>query len=126
MPACSSGSETLAPTKHADRLDFCDDHRDRDPLRLHSRRGGRRHLNDTVDPSAQVAYGAFTDPAAIDVENELGPALNEHDSSIDCAQDYHRAVGATLCKVVDDAALQFERDDFQEKHADSEPQEQQL
>ena len=54
MPACSSGSETLAPTKHADRLDFCDNHRDRDPLRLHSRRGGRRRHN--------VTRGEHADP----------------------------------------------------------------
>ena len=123
MPACSSGSETLAPTKHADRLDFCDNHRDRDPLCLHGWGGGGRRFNDTVDPSAQVAYGAFTDPAAIHVENELGPALDEYDPSINCAQDYHRVVGAILCEVVDDAALQFERGDFQEKDGDGEPQE---
>jgi len=34
-------------------------------------------------------------------------------------KDYHRAVGAILCEVVDDAA--FKRDDFQQKDAEVSP-----
>ena len=70
--------------------------------------------------------GALADPAAIDVEAELGSALNEHDPGIDRAEDDHPAIGTVFDEVVDDAALQLERDDFEEKDADGQRHEQQL
>src|SRR6516165_2781286 len=110
----------------ADGLDFRDDHRDRDPLRIGGWGGGGRYLDDRVYASAQVADGALADPAPIHVEDELGPALDEHDTGIDRAQDDDPAVGTVLDQVVDDPALQFERDDFYQKDADGQRQEQQL
>src|SRR6516225_8452315 len=79
-----------------------------------------------MDTPAQVPYSALADPPAIDIEAELGCALDEHHPGIDGAQHDHPAKRAVLDEVVDDAALQLERDDFYQKDGDGEDQEQQL
>jgi hypothetical protein len=79
-----------------------------------------------VYPPAQVADGSLADPAAIDVENELGPALGEHNTGIDRAQDNDPAVSAALDEVVDDPALQLEWGDLYQKDADRQRQKHQL
>ncbi len=93
--ACNSGTKTSWGTKRlrdaladetTDRLDFGDDHRDRDPLSFDCGRGRVRSLNKGVNPPPQVALGPLADPAAIDVERELGPALDKYNAGIDRAQ----------------------------------------
>jgi hypothetical protein len=75
-----------------------------------------------MDAAAQVAHGALADPATINVEAEFGAALDEHNTGIDRAQDNNPAVRAVLDQVVDDPALQFERDDFHKENADGQRQ----
>ena len=79
-----------------------------------------------MNSPAQVAYRALADPAAINVEAELDPALHEHDTRINRAKDDDPAVRAVLDEVVDDPTLQLERSDFYEEDADGQRQEQQL
>jgi transposase len=75
---------------------------------------------------ASDVNGALPDPAAIDVEDELDSALDEHDRGIDRTQQDHPAIRTVFDEVVDDSALQFERDYFEKKDRDRQHQEQQL
>jgi hypothetical protein len=43
-------------------------------------------LDDRVDAVPQIAQGVLADPPAMDVEDELGSALDEDDTGIDGAQ----------------------------------------
>ena len=86
MSACSSGSETLSPTKPPIGSNSSNDHRNRDALRFHSGRGCTGSLDKGVNPPLQIALSPLADPAAIDVERELDPALDEHGAGIDRTQ----------------------------------------
>src|SRR5271169_30396 len=57
-----------ATDKTADRFDFPDDHRRRDTTGLWARCGGPRDSQISKDVPAQIPYGIFPDPAAIDIE----------------------------------------------------------
>src|SRR5580704_15988031 len=70
-----------------------------------SGRGRVRSLNKGVNPSPQLALCPLADPAAIDVERQLGPALDENDAGIDRAQADHPRKWAVLDQIVDDPAL---------------------
>ena len=65
----------------------------------------RASLNKGVNPSPQLALCPLADPAAIDVERQLGPALDENDAGIDRAQADHPRKWAVLDQIVDDPAL---------------------
>src|ERR1700730_4977602 len=82
----------------ADRLDFGDDHRNRDPLRFDCGGGRAGRLDKGVKPPTPDALGPLPDAAAIDVERELGPSLDEHAAGIDRAQADHPGIGRCLTR----------------------------
>jgi len=126
MPTWQERLRDALANETTDRLDFGDDHRNRDPLRFDCGRGRVRSLNKGVNPPPQVALGPLADPAAIDVQRQLGPALDENDAGIDRAQADHPRKRAVLDQIVDDPALQFERDNFEQKDADRQGQQKEL
>ena len=105
MPTWQERLRDALANETTDRLDFGDDHRDSDPLSFDSGRGRVRSLNKGVNPSPQLALCPLADPAAIDVQRQLGPALDENDAGIDRAQADHPRKWAVLDQIVDDPAL---------------------
>src|ERR1700751_1330998 len=78
-----------APDKASDRLHFRNDHCCPNTARLGSglNRLPRPLISDHVP--AQIPPCILTDPAAIDIEAELGRALNENGASVGRAQYDH-------------------------------------
>ena len=126
MPPCSRGSETLPPTNPPIDLDFGDDHRGLDPFRLQRRRSGGGRADQDMHPAPQIADRALADPAAIDIEDELGAALHQDGAGVDGAQADDQRKAPVLDEVVDHPALQLERHDFEQKHGDGQHHQGQL
>jgi hypothetical protein len=61
---------------------------------------------------------AFANPAAINVHGELGRALQQNRPDISAAQQHDSAIAAIFDDIVDNAALEFERHDFEQKDRD--------
>jgi hypothetical protein len=74
----------------------------------------------------QIARGTLTDPAPVDVEDELGAAMHQDDARIRDAQRDHQPVLPVLHKIVDDPSLQLERHKLDQKNRHGQQQEQQL
>ncbi len=95
-------------------------------MRFGGGRGGGRRRDDGPDAPAQIALGALADPAAIDIEPELGRTLQENGAGIAESDQHDPAEGATLDEVVDSPPLQFERHDIEQKHDDRQQRQQRL
>jgi hypothetical protein len=67
-----------------------------------------------MHPPAQIAFGPFPNPAAVDVEHKLGAALDEDHPGITGAQPDHPGIRAMLDEIIDNSALQFERHYFEQ------------
>src|ERR1700737_264208 len=79
-----------------------------------------------MNPASEIAGCALADPAAIDIEDELGAALHEDAAGIYGAQDDDEPIVPVLDEVVEDPALQLERHDLEQKYTDGKQQEEQL
>ena len=64
---------------------------------------------------AQIPRRILADPAAIDIEAELGRTLNENGAGIGHAQHNDELKRPFFDQVVDDAALNLQWDDFEEE-----------
>ncbi len=79
-----------------------------------------------MHPPPQIAGRALADPAAIDVEDQLGAPLHQNGSGVDGAKHDDERKIPVLDEVVDDPALQLERRDFEQKHRDGQHHQRQL
>src|ERR1051326_8020438 len=105
-----------AADKATDRFDFRDDHRRLDPFSLWRRCGGRARADQNMHPAPQIADRTLADPAAIDIEDELGATLHQYGAGIDRGERHYEPVLAILDEVIDDPALQLQGHDFEQKH----------
>src|SRR6516162_3011690 len=104
-----------AAHKASNGFDFADQHRGAHAAGLRPRSGDPSDPQISKDMPTQIPYCIFSDPASVDVDNEFGHTLNEHNTRISGAQSYHELKGSSLDEVVDRPALDLQGCDFEQE-----------